>query len=63
MMTGYESEIIRLLKENNLILKDCQRMLKELTDIETIQKRNEESFYRNVLANFEYDKLKKFFRL
>ena len=63
MMTGYESEIIRLLKENNLILKDCQRMLKELTDIETIQKRNEESFYRNVLANFVNGKFKKFFRL
>lgn len=63
MVTGDESEIIRLLKENNLILKDCQRMLKELTDTETIQKRNEESFYRNVLANFVYDKFKKFFRL
>lgn len=30
-------------------------------DTETIQKRNEKSFYRNVLANFVYDKFKKFF--
>lgn len=53
-----DSDILRLLKENNEILKENNRILKELLDIlkvisnpENIKKDNENDFYMNIAAN------------
>lgn len=63
-------EILQYLKENNLILKDCQSMLREIVNVvreytspEHIQKENFEDFIRNVDANLASSRIQKMFNL
>lgn len=49
-------ELIRLARENNQLLKDNNRMLKELINVVNVwlshhAQENDNDFYRNVLAN------------
>lgn len=53
-----DSEILRLLKENNDVLKENNKILKELLSMlkvisnpENIKKDNENDFYMNIAAN------------
>lgn len=54
-----ESEELKLLKENNRILKQCLEILKKMTSEET----KGYNFFLNVMANLFAKKLEKIFRL
>lgn len=54
-----ESEELKLLKENNRILKQCLEILKKMTSEET----KGYNFFLNVMANLSAKKLENFFRL
>lgn len=54
-----ESEELKLLKENNRILKQCLEILKNMTSEET----KGYNFFLNVMANLVAKKLEKLFRL
>lgn len=65
-----EEEMLQLLKENNLILKDCQSMIKEIvvfvrerTSPEYIQRDNDDDLLRNINANIIAKKLERMFNL
>lgn len=56
-------EILQLLRENNLMLKEILSILREHTSPEFINKENEEDFYRNVLANIAAKKLENYIKI
>lgn len=56
-------EILQLLRENNLMLKEILSILRKHTDPEFINKENEEDFYRNVLANIAAKKLENYIKI
>lgn len=65
-----EEEMLQLLKENNLILKDCQSMIKEIvgfvrerTSPEYIQRDNNDDLLRNIDANLIAKKIERMFGL
>ena len=54
-----ESEELKLLRENNKILKECLDILKKMSSDET----KGYNFFLNVMANLVAKKLEKLFRL
>lgn len=58
-----ESEELRILRENNKMLKELLEIARKYTDPEYMKNENNNDFFMNVVANIVAKKLEKIFGL
>ena len=58
-----ESEELRILRENNKMLKELLEIARKYTDTEYMKNENNNDFFMNVVANIVAKKLEKIFGL